>query len=107
MSEYLASLERVRRLSPARILPAHGATIDDPDDLLRQYIAHRYEREAQVIDALRAGAENPEAIVEQLYRGVKERLLPFARESVIAHLVKLEREGRAGRDGDSWHIIEP
>jgi glyoxylase-like metal-dependent hydrolase (beta-lactamase superfamily II) len=107
MSAYLASLERVVRLSPARILPAHGATIEDPGELLRQYLAHRLEREAQVIEALRAGAANPETIVEQLYRGVKERLLPFARESVIAHLVKLEREGRAGRDGDSWHIIEP
>ena len=31
----------------------------------------------------------------------------MARESVLAHLQKLEREGRARRDGDAWHIIEP
>ena len=31
----------------------------------------------------------------------------MARESVLAHLVKLEREGRVRRDGDAWHIIEP
>lgn len=107
VAEYLESLERVRRLAPALILPAHGGIIDDPERLLRQYIDHRHEREAQVIDALRAGASTPEAIVEQLYRGVKERLLPFARESVIAHLMKLEREGRAARRGDAWHIMEP
>jgi hypothetical protein len=26
---------------------------------------------------------------------------------VRAHLLKLEREGRAGRRDHSWHIIEP
>jgi glyoxylase-like metal-dependent hydrolase (beta-lactamase superfamily II) len=107
MSEYMASLERVLQLSPARILPAHGPTIENPEELLQEYLAHRREREAQVIDALRAGASDPDAIVERLYRGVKERLLPFARESVIAHLEKLEREGRAGRHADAWHIMGP
>jgi glyoxylase-like metal-dependent hydrolase (beta-lactamase superfamily II) len=105
MAEYMASLERVLRLAPARILPAHGATIEQPQRLLQEYVAHRRAREAQVIEALRAGVSDPDAIVERLYRGVKERLLPFARESVIAHLVKLEREGRARRDGDAWHIM--
>ena len=107
MSEYLSSLERVLALAPARIMPAHGARIDDPAALLREYLAHRRERESQVVEALRDGASDPDAIVERLYRGVKERLLPFARESVIAHLVKLEREGRARHDADGWHIIGP
>ena len=65
LTDYLASLERVLALAPARILPAHGATIDDPDALLRGYLAHRHEREEQVIAALRAGDCEPEAIVEQ------------------------------------------
>ena len=38
---------------------------------------------------------------------MKERLIPLARESVLAHLRKLEREGRARRDNEAWHIIEP
>jgi len=42
-----------------------------------------------------------------LYQSIKERLIPLAKESVLAHLVKLEREGRARRDGDAWHIIGP
>ena len=32
LADYLASLERVRALQPARLLPAHGPVIDDPDD---------------------------------------------------------------------------
>ena len=49
----------------------------------------------------------PDALVPLIYRGLKEGLLQVARETVLAHLLKLEREGRAGRRGDSWHIMEP
>ena len=104
--DYLASLERVIALSPACILPAHGAVIDDPQAVLRGYLSHRREREDQVLAALRAGDGEPDAIVEHIYRGLKERLIPMARESVLAQLHKLEREGRARRDGDAWHIID-
>ena len=107
LTDYLSSLQRVIALGPARIHPAHGALIEEPLDLLQGYLQHRREREAQVVDALRAGETLPEAIVERLYQGLKERLIPFARESVLAHLAKLEREGRARRDDEAWHIIEP
>ena len=63
---------------------------------------------------------SPDAIVTRLYRGLNETLVPMARESVLAHLLKLEREGRAQRGvasarkehastraEDAWHIIEP
>jgi Beta-lactamase associated winged helix domain len=42
-----------------------------------------------------------------VYRGLKAELIPLAREGVIAHLVKLEREGRLRRDGDAWHSVTP
>jgi hypothetical protein len=45
--------------------------------------------------------------VPLIYRGLKENLFQVARETVLAHLLKLEREGRAGRRDHSWHIIEP
>lgn len=107
LSDYLSSLERVLALAPARIFPAHGALIEEPCELLQGYLRHRQEREAQVLNALRAGETSPDRIVERLYEGVKERLLPFARESVLAHLAKLEREGVAARTGEAWHIMEP
>ena len=106
LSEYLASLERVLALEPARMLPAHGPVIEEPQKLLRGYVAHRLEREQQVIDALHRGDTAPEAMVTRIYRGLKDDLLPLARESVLAHLIKLEREGRARREGDAWRIAE-
>ena len=107
LADYLASLERVRALRPVRLLPAHGPVIDDPETLLSGYLEHRREREEQIVAALRSGDRAPDALVPLIYRGLKEGLFQVARETVLAHLLKLEREGRAVRRGDSWHIMEP
>jgi glyoxylase-like metal-dependent hydrolase (beta-lactamase superfamily II) len=105
--QYLESLERVRALSPVQVLPAHGPVIDEPDALLRGYLEHRREREEQIAAALAEGNATVEALVPLVYRGIQEKLRQVARETVLAHLVKLEREGRAGRRGDAWHIMKP
>jgi glyoxylase-like metal-dependent hydrolase (beta-lactamase superfamily II) len=107
LTDYLASLERVLALEPARLLPAHGPVIDDPRPLLRNYIEHRREREEQILAALGAGDTTADQIVARVYRGLKETSVPLAVESVTSHLLKLEREGRAGRDEQAWHIIDP
>ncbi len=107
LASYVASLERVLALNPARIYPGHGPVIDDPAALLRRYIAHRHERESQVIDALRRGHAHADAIVARIYAGLQEGLVPRAKETIIAHLQKLERDGRVRRAGDAWHMIGP
>jgi glyoxylase-like metal-dependent hydrolase (beta-lactamase superfamily II) len=107
LSAYLASLKRILALNPARMLPAHGAVIDDPARVLREYISHRLEREEQVIAALRAGDHTPQAVVSRVYGGLKESLVPLAQESVMAHLLKLEQEGRARVHQEAWTMIDP
>lgn len=107
LSAYLESLTRVLALKPERMLPAHGPVIDDPVRVLQHYIDHRLEREEQVIAALRAGDGTPQAIVARVYRGIKESLLPLAQESVTAHLLKLQHEGRARIEQDAWTMIDP
>ena len=107
VSAYLASLERVIQLAPTVMLPAHGPVIDHPIALLRDYIDHRALREQQVMAALRIGVTDPTQMVSRIYPGLARPLVQVARESVLAHLLKLEREGKARRDGDAWHIIEP
>jgi glyoxylase-like metal-dependent hydrolase (beta-lactamase superfamily II) len=100
--DYLASLRRVIALAPARLLPAHGDPIDDPVPLLHKYLAHRAEREAQVVAGLRAGTRTIDGLVAGIYHGLNQALVPMAKESVLAHLLKLEEEGRARRMGDEW-----
>ncbi|OFW12668.1 MAG: hypothetical protein A3F70_16220 [Acidobacteria bacterium RIFCSPLOWO2_12_FULL_67_14] len=107
LGAYLASLERVLALDPVRVLPAHGRVIDRPAVLLRASIARRRERERQILELLAPGAIDLDAIVTRLYAGLRESLVPHARDTVLAHLLKLERERRAARDGEAWHIMEP
>ena len=102
LTEYLASLRRVQALAPTRLLPAHGPAIDDPLAVIEKYLQHRAERETQVVAGLRAGQRTVDTLVAGIYRGLQPALVPMARESVLAHLLKLEQEGRARREGDEW-----
>jgi glyoxylase-like metal-dependent hydrolase (beta-lactamase superfamily II) len=106
LTAYLASLARVMALDPARIFPGHGPIIAEPGRLLRSYVEHRRDREREVIDALEAGVTDPRAIAARIYPALNEAFVPRAEETVTAHLLKLERDGVAGRRGDAWHIIE-
>jgi glyoxylase-like metal-dependent hydrolase (beta-lactamase superfamily II) len=102
LAQYLASLERLLALEPARLLPAHGPAIDDPRAVISGYISHRLFRERQVESALRAGRTTVEAIAESIYDGLAPALMPAARENVRAHLEKLKAEGRASDAGGAW-----
>jgi glyoxylase-like metal-dependent hydrolase (beta-lactamase superfamily II) len=97
--DYMASLRRLLALDLSVILPAHGPEIRDPHALLAYYLAHREERERQVIDGLAAGARTIPVLVARIYADVDPQLHPVAALSVEAHLLKLEREERVARDG--------
>ncbi len=98
MGAYLASIERLRRWRPSlrAIAPAHGHLIEDPAAKLDDYLSHRLDREAQVLDAVRAagpdGADTAD-LVRAIYVDVPEILHPVARFSVWAHLRKLRDDG--------------
>jgi glyoxylase-like metal-dependent hydrolase (beta-lactamase superfamily II) len=104
LGQYLASLERLLALEPRRLLPAHGPAIDDPRAVLTGYLAHRRQREQQVIAALRAGHASVQAIAESIYDGLTPALMPAARENVRAHLEKLKIEGRAADEHGRWTL---
>lgn len=112
MIAYLAQLERLASLDADMALPAHGDPIAlgpeggrAPSDLFRFYIGHRLAREAKVLAALTgAGAEGApsEALVKVAYADTPPAIWPLARLSLEAHLIKLERDGRARRAGEGW-----
>ncbi len=104
MIEYLASLERLRTLTPSVLLPAHGDPIRDADGLLAFYLKHRMEREARVFAALTATAQTLDQLVPVAYPDVPAAIYPLAERSLLAHLKKLEREGRAHNECDRWRI---
>jgi glyoxylase-like metal-dependent hydrolase (beta-lactamase superfamily II) len=93
LAAYLDSLHRVRQLCPRRLLPGHGPVIEDPDALIDEYLRHRARRDQQVIEALAAGCRTPEEIAARIYPDLAPGLRGAASESVLAHLIKLTREG--------------
>ena len=97
LTDYLASLARVRAMRPARVLPGHGPEIRNVVRLIDRYVAHRSRRDEQILAAVADGAATREAVVAEVYAELAEDLLPAAAESVLAHLVKLEAEGRVRR----------
>jgi hypothetical protein len=78
--------------------------LGSPYELIDQVVAHRLRREAMVAAALaEAGEAGLDELVEVVYRGLGAGLLRFARLSLLAHLIKLGREGRARRVDVRWH----
>jgi glyoxylase-like metal-dependent hydrolase (beta-lactamase superfamily II) len=97
LASYLDSLRRVLDLQPRRIYPGHGGPIDNPSALLRSYLSHRLMRERQIADALAEASQRVGDLVARIYPGLSEALVPAATDSVLAHLLKLEADGRAAR----------
>ncbi|MDQ3172045.1 MAG: MBL fold metallo-hydrolase [Acidobacteriota bacterium] len=103
LREYLASLARVRALSPARVYPGHGPVIEDGIAVIDEYVAHREARERQVVGLLGRGPSTVAGIAGAIYPDLDPALSGAARETVLAHLVKLGEEGRASERGGVWH----
>ena len=70
MVEYLASLERLRKIRRvARICPGHGDVMEDPAAVLEEYVAHRKQRERQIMRLLAKGpAKIPDVVSTALRR---------------------------------------
>lgn len=105
LAAYLASLDRVRQLGAERLLPAHGAEVTDVDASVRVAIAHRVQRERQVLETLDAGHDTVPEITQTIYDGLSPARLPAAAENVRAHLEKLRNEGTVCEDKDRWRRV--
>lgn len=95
MIKYLRSLKKMRSLPDLSILfGGHGPAIATPYKKIDEYISHRLEREARVLEAVQNGISVPEEIVRVVYTDVSPKAYAMAERSVIAHLDKLLSEGR-------------
>jgi glyoxylase-like metal-dependent hydrolase (beta-lactamase superfamily II) len=94
MSAYIESLRVVAGRRDDVLIPTHGPPIDRPQAFVAGLLAHRLDREAQVLAAVREGCTSIGQIVLRLYADVDQRLHQPAARSVLAHLGKLADEGR-------------
>lgn len=104
MAAYMASLHKLMGRADTRYYPTHGAPVDEPQRLVKGMIAHRRQRETQILAALAQGPRTIPTMVEQMYAAIDQRLWGAAGRSVLAHLIDLEARGRVARSGEGWEV---
>lgn len=103
LADYLRSLDRLAALEPRQMFPAHGPAIASPLPRLTELAAHRRERTAQILTALRDGPPSDAATLARRIYDIPAPLLPAATRNVFAHLVALDHLGAVThRDDLSW-----
>lgn len=105
MAHYIASCRKLLTRDDAVLYPTHGAPINAPVAFITQLIAHRLEREAQIVACVRDGLSDIPAMVARLYADVDAGLHRAAARSVLAHLIALERDGRVAHQAGSYHPL--
>jgi glyoxylase-like metal-dependent hydrolase (beta-lactamase superfamily II) len=94
LGAYLDGLRRLRALDLERICPGHGEEVTDPNAKLDAYLAHRAERERMLLEALAAGAETEDELLDAAWADAPANVRPFAAQSLRAHMEKLREEDR-------------
>jgi glyoxylase-like metal-dependent hydrolase (beta-lactamase superfamily II) len=96
MQQYLTSLGRMEKLRLSRLAPGHGDVIEDARPRIQEYVAHRKDRERQVLRLLKQGPAKIPDMVTTLYADgdLHPELVEAARWQLHAHLLKLKDEGK-------------
>lgn len=102
MADYFASLRLLLERTDDVYLPGHGPPLPEPRNLVSEMLTHRMMREHAIQAALSKGAAGTYKLMDTLYSQVHPRLRRAAERNVLAHLMKLESEGKVIREGELW-----
>ena len=114
LAAYMDSLERMQHHFSGRAYPGHGEVIEDGKAKIKEYIAHRKEREQQVLAVLKDQAPkgdgegwNSMSIVRIIYKDYPKELHGPAEGSVVHILKKMEIDGKVGKNSDdTWSLTQ-
>jgi glyoxylase-like metal-dependent hydrolase (beta-lactamase superfamily II) len=108
MRQYLLALAGLKALPLRALAPAHGRVMHQPNQVIETLLRHRARREAKLLSVLAAQTQplSLQALVEHVYDDIAPALLPLARRTLLAHLLKLEAEGRAQQIQACWEAAQ-
>ena len=105
MKAYIDSLQMLMNYPIAALAPAHGQLMLNAEQEIRKLIKHRLMREAKVVSALqRLGSASIDELTPLVYDDTLAELHPIARYSLWAHLLKLQKDGRASVADELWQL---
>ncbi len=102
MKAYFDSLDLLLKREDDVFLPGHGPALRDPRALVKDLLIHRQLREQAIARKLQDGPASTYTIMDTLYSQVDPRLRRAAERNVLAHLMKMEIEGKVVLDGEVW-----
>lgn len=106
MRAYLESLTLLLNEDIRYIAPGHGFLMKNCHRVVDYLITHRLAREHKVVKALADnGPGTLSELVAHAYEEVPKALHPLAQRSLLAHLLKLEQDGRARQEDQCWSLI--
>lgn len=106
MKEYLASLHSLLQEDIAYIAPGHGFLLGHAHAVVDYLTTHRMAREHKVLAALdHHGPATLANLVLHAYDDVPAAIHGPASRSLLAHLLKLQRDGVAIVSDDRWQLI--
>ncbi|MCK9249629.1 MAG: MBL fold metallo-hydrolase [Solirubrobacteraceae bacterium] len=98
LAGYLDALRGLRSRDPSLLLPGHGPVVTDPAAKLDEYVAHRLERERDLVAALDDGLRTADDLLDRVWHDAPGILRLAAAVTLRTHLDKLADEGRLPDD---------
>ncbi|MCP3104045.1 MBL fold metallo-hydrolase [Myxococcus sp. K15C18031901] len=106
MRDYLAQLARLRDWPVSTLYPAHGQPLLDGPAKLQEYLNHRAQREALILQAVPVEGASLAKVVEVAYADTPPLMHPVAERSALATLEKLVAEGRVREESLQYFRVE-
>ena len=95
MTEYIESLKLLESYDIDYFAPGHGEFMLEPSKTIQSIIRHRLSRESKVLRCIENNKDQDiDELLLSVYDDVPDILHPIARMSLLAHLIKLEGDGK-------------
>ena len=105
MTEYIDSLRLLENYDIDYFAPGHGNFMQEPDKTIQSIIRHRLSRESKVLRCVeKQKNSNLDELLLLVYDDVPEALHPIAKMSLLAHLIKLEDEGKLNNSKNNYSL---
>ena len=98
LGSFMRSLEKLSNRDEQIYYPGHGKPLKEPKRMILAQIAHRRDREKQILSSIAKTSRTPAEIVDYVYFDLNPMLKPAAIRNVLAHLIDLYERGNVRVD---------